>query len=76
MNFALRIPDYYRQEIETFKGDISINQFILTALSEKLASLRTEEYLIERASLGARSHAMSILKNAPDVAVSNTLDAL
>lgn len=67
MNFALRIPDYYRQEIETFKGDVSINQFIITALSEKLASLRTEEYLIERAASGSREHAINLLKNAPDV---------
>lgn len=67
MNFALRIPDYYRQEIEALKGDISINQFIITALSEKIASLRTEEYLQERASRGSREHALSLLKNAPDV---------
>lgn len=67
MNFALRIPDYYRQEIETFKGDVSINQFIITALSEKLASLRTEEYLIERSALGSRSHAINLLKNVPDI---------
>ena len=67
MNFALRIPDYYRQEIEAFKGDVSINQFIITALSEKLASLRTEEYLIKRSALGSRSDAINLLKNAPDV---------
>lgn len=67
MNFALRIPDYYRQEIEALKGDISINQFIITALSEKIASLRTEEYLQERANRGSREHALSLLKNAPDV---------
>lgn len=67
MNFALRIPDYYRQEIEALKGDISINQFIITALSEKIASLRTEEYLHERANCGSREHALSLLKNAPDV---------
>lgn len=67
MNFALRIPDYYRQEIEALKGDISINQFIITALSEKIASLRTEEYLQERANRGSRDHALSLLKHAPDV---------
>lgn len=66
MNFALRIPDYYRQEIETLKGDISINQFIVTALSEKIASLRTEEYLKERAARGDRKRAIDLLKNAPD----------
>lgn len=67
MNFALRIPDYYRQEIEALKGDVSINQFIVSALSEKIASLRTQEYLQERASRGSRTNALSILKNAPDV---------
>jgi len=67
MNLILRIPDYYRQEIEALKGDISLNQFIITALSEKIASLRTEEYLQERANRGSREHALSLLKNAPDV---------
>lgn len=67
MNFALRIPDYYRQEIEALKGDVSINQFIISALSEKIASLRTEEYLQERANRGSRTHALSLLKSAPDV---------
>lgn len=67
MNFALRIPDYYRQEIEALKGDVSINQFIISALSEKIASLRTEEFLQERANRGSRQHALSLLKNAPDV---------
>ncbi len=28
MNFALRIPDYYKNDIELLKGDVSINQFI------------------------------------------------
>ena len=27
MNFALRIPDYYKSDIELLKGDVSINQF-------------------------------------------------
>ena len=27
MNFALRIPDYYKEEILDLKGDASINQF-------------------------------------------------
>ncbi|MCK9374315.1 MAG: CopG family transcriptional regulator [Sulfuricurvum sp.] len=67
MNFVLRIPDYYRHEIEALKGDVSINQFIISALSEKIASLRTEEYLQERANRGSRAHALSMLKNAPDV---------
>lgn len=61
------LPDYYRQEIEALKGDVSINQFIVSALSEKIASLRMEEYLQERANRGSRGHSLSMLKNAPDV---------
>ena len=28
MNFALRLPDYYKAEIEELKGNVSINQSI------------------------------------------------
>ena len=49
MNFALRIPDYYKKDIEELKGEVSINQFIVNALSEKIASLKTVDYLKNRA---------------------------
>ncbi len=39
------------------KGDVSINQFIVNALVEKISALRTETYLQERASRGSRQHA-------------------
>jgi len=45
MNFALRIPDYYKEEIESLKGNVSINQFIVNALAEKIATLKTVDYL-------------------------------
>jgi len=67
MNFALRIPDYYKTEIEELKGNVSINQFIVNALAEKIATLRTVDYLEERASKGSAKHALKLLKNAPDV---------
>lgn len=67
MNFALRIPDYYKDEIMSLKGDVSINQFIINALAEKISALRTEAYLQERASRGSRQHALSILDKVPDV---------
>ena len=67
MNFALRIPDYYKQEIETLKGEVSINQFIVNAISEKLATLRTLNYLEARAAKGSREHALDLLSRAPDV---------
>jgi len=61
MNYALRLPDYYKKEIEALKGDTSINQFIVTAVAEKISALKTERYLQQRAEQGSRDHAFSIL---------------
>jgi len=66
MNFALRIPDYYKAEIEELKGNVSINQFIVNALAEKIATLKTVDYLEERAKRGSREHALDILDKVSD----------
>ncbi len=66
MNFALRVPDYYKEDINTLKGDASINQFIVNAIAEKISALKTENYLEKRAQKGSKEHALNILKNAPD----------
>jgi len=67
MNYALRIPEYYREDIENLKGDVSINQFIVNALAEKISSLKTVEYLQKKADKGSKKHALGILNNAPDI---------
>ena len=67
MNFALRIPDYYKSDIELLKGDVSINQFIVNAIAEKLATLKTLNHLEKRALRGSREHALDLLANAPSV---------
>jgi len=67
MNYALRIPDYYKSDIDDVKGDVSMNQFIVNAIAEKIATLKTVDYLNERAKSGSREHAISILKSASDV---------
>lgn len=66
MNFALRIPDYYKAEIEELKGNVSMNQFIVNALAEKIATLKTVDYLEERAKKGSREHALDILNRVSD----------
>ena len=66
MNFALRIPDYYKSDIELLKGEVSINQFIVNAVAEKISSLKTLSYLEERAAKGSKKHALELLGNAPD----------
>lgn len=67
MNFALRIPDYYKEAIMQLKGDASINQFIVNAVAEKISALKTEAYLQERADRGSRSHALEVLDKVPDI---------
>ncbi len=64
MNYALRIPDYYKSDIEDVKGEVSMNQFIVNAIAEKVATLKTVDYLEERAKNGSREHALSMLSKA------------
>ena len=64
MNYALRIPDYYKSDIEELKGEVSMNQFIVNAIAEKVASLKTLDYLTQRADKGSRKHAISMLQKA------------
>jgi len=66
MNLALKIPDYYKKDIELLKGDISINQFIINAIAEKIATLKELNQLKLRANRGSREHGLKILLNAPD----------
>jgi hypothetical protein len=64
MNYALRLPDYYKNDIDALKGDISINQFIVNAVAEKIATLKTVDELEQRAKKGSKEHALGILSNA------------
>ena len=76
MNFALRIPDYYKNDIEMLKGNVSINQFIINAVAEKLATLKTLNHLEKRALRGSRKHALDILANVSSIEPSNEKDRL
>ncbi len=66
---SLRLPKSLHQKVREVakKEGISINQFISTALAEKLSALLTEEYLSTRASRGDRDEFLSALDSAPDV---------
>lgn len=46
---------------------MSIDQFVTSAVAEKLAALMTGEYLAERAARGNREAFESILAKVPDV---------
>ncbi len=67
MNFALRIPDYYKSDIDSLKGNVSINQFIVNALAEKISSLKTLDYLKERANKSSVNNMLNLLGNVQDI---------
>ncbi len=47
----LRLPDSIHRHIKEIAAEecVSINQFITTAVAEKISALRTEDYLKKRA---------------------------
>lgn len=68
-DFRLRIPDsiYARVKKQAEKDNTSANQFIVTAVAEKLSALETEGYLRERAErAGDRDRFLELLGKAPD----------
>jgi hypothetical protein len=66
---SLHLPDpLHRAIIElALREGISINQFVATAVAEKMAALMTEEYLQERARRASRAKYEAALAQAPDV---------
>ena len=64
---SLRLPNsLHRQLRELAKREgISINQFISSAVGEKMAALMTEEYLAERAARGSREKFEKALAKVP-----------
>ncbi|MEZ4584699.1 MAG: toxin-antitoxin system HicB family antitoxin [Caldilineaceae bacterium] len=66
---SLRLPKSMHEQVRDMaeKEEISINQFILLAIAEKLATLDTVDYLQQRAARGSREQLLAILERAPDV---------
>jgi hypothetical protein len=65
---SLRLPDsLHRMVRETVaKDSISINQFIATAVAEKVSALLTEDYLEQRARRADAAAFDRILSRVPD----------
>jgi predicted DNA-binding ribbon-helix-helix protein len=66
---SIRLPKYLHREIKELAEEegISMNQFIATAAAEKVSSLKTVEYLRERAERGSREKFERVLAKVPDV---------
>jgi len=65
---SLRIPASLHRELRELarREGVSINQVISSAVGEKVASLRTLDYLRERARRGNRALFEQVLTKVPD----------
>jgi len=65
---SLRLPDSIHRHIKEIakKEGVSINQFISSAVSEKISALLTEDYLKSRAGKAKKKAFKSILDRVPD----------
>jgi len=66
---SLRLPESLHRKLRALadRDDVSINQFIATAVAEKAAALLTVEYLEERAGRGNAKLFDRLLARVPDV---------
>jgi len=67
---SLRLPDSLHKQVRRLaeKENVSINQLITLALTEKMSALLTEEYLEERARRGSRKKFERAMAKVPKVA--------
>ena len=70
---SLRLPNSIHRQLREYaeQDGISMNQFIATAVAEKLASLATMEYLEQRARRGSKDKFNAVLAKVPDVEPEN-----
>lgn len=64
----LRLPDSIHRHIKEIakREGVSINQFISSAVSEKVSAILTEEYLATRAKKAKKGALKKILDKVPD----------
>jgi hypothetical protein len=68
-SLSLRLPDSLHRHIKEFseKEGVSINQFISTAVAEKMSALSTLDYLEARGKRGSKAKLKVLLSKVPDV---------
>ncbi len=66
---SLRLPKSLHEQLKELAEEegISVNQFVVLAVAEKVASISTIEYLEKRAKGGNREKLLAVLNKAPDV---------
>ena len=65
---SIRLPDSVHETVKALaeKNNISINQFVSSAVIEKITAMEPEQYLSMRAARGSREKFGSILDLVPD----------
>lgn len=65
---SLRLPDSIHRHVKEFaqKEGVSINQFIASAVAEKISALTTEDYLQSRAQQADSLAFAAVLTKVPD----------
>jgi predicted transcriptional regulator len=65
---SVRLPESLHKRLKEMadKEGVSMNQFITLAVSEKVSSLLTVDYLKERAKKGDQNTFEELLKKVPD----------
>ncbi len=64
---SLRLPNslHNRLKVLSTKDHVSINQFVTSAVAEKISALDTEEYIGQRAKRASRSKFMRAMAHIP-----------
>jgi hypothetical protein len=65
-NYALRLPVSLKSGAEQVAREdgSTLNQFIVSAVAEKLAALKTADYFVQRAAKGDLNAALAILNRS------------
>jgi predicted transcriptional regulator len=65
---TVRLPNSVHQKVRelALRDDISVNQFIAAAVSEKMASVMTLDYLKQEAAKGKRSEFDAFMALVPN----------
>ena len=68
-SLSLRLPNSLHKQLRELaqREGVSINQFITTAVAEKISALATVDYLDERAKKGSRKKFRAVLAKIRDV---------
>ena len=68
-NIRLRLPDSLHKKVKQLvkEDNTSINQFISSAVAEKISALLTQVYLEERARRGSKEKFRKALSKVADV---------